>query len=276
MAVKNGVDKTWYVKPRLSDGKCHSDSPKGEEPVSGDYYVDFTALTANETRVSLGGLWTNSVDGTGGNAALASNRSMQIRVSTGGPRICCETGATNDYDDSLAFLPGYAGNQRVEATVYRAPGYAPSSTNHELEIHLGCVSFSGVNKRCVEIGFNYGGGYFIAGFNGDLVSWDAPPTGNMSSPWYSAATGSGSAPADGDVFRAELDRTAKTIKCWQNSTLVISLQWANTAQVTAAAQTVLNALGDGAGLGALRRIGADAVEGAFGWRNFRLSSTLLG
>ena len=137
------------------------------------------------------------------------------------------------------------------------------------------MSYGVNNKRGVEFGFNYAGGYFIAGFNGDLISWASPPDGNLSSPWYSAATGLGSAPADGDVMRVELNRAAKTIKCWQNNTLVIDLQWNDTTQVTSAAQDVLNNLGDGAGLGALRRIGGDAIGGAFGWRDMLISETLL-
>ncbi|MCW5657427.1 MAG: hypothetical protein KIT60_06970 [Burkholderiaceae bacterium] len=252
-------------------------SPAGGGGAGDPYTLDFTALGSNESPISQGGVWTNASSGTGGNAALAPNQSMQIRLSADSTtRICCETGATSDYDDSLSFVPGFSGNQRVQATIYRQSGYTPSSTNHEMEIHVGCASFGNNDKRGVEFGFNYAGGYFIAGFDGDLVSWDAPPTGVMSSPWYSAATGLGSAPADGDVMRVELNRAAKTIKCWQNSTLVIDLQWNDLTHVTSAAQAVLNALGDGAGLGALRRIGGDATEGAFGWRDILISSTLLG
>lgn len=253
--------------------------------LSGDYYVDFTAIGANESPISRGGIWTNASSGTGGNSPLAPNNSMQIRLSTDGTtRICCETGETADYDDSLSFVPGFPGNQRVQATVYRAAGYTPTETNHELIMELGCMSWNvspGVNhKRSLHLGFNYAGGYFVAGFNGDLISWDAPPNGNMSSPW-TAFTGLGSPPANNDMFRAELNRTAKSLKWWQHRAgndpvLVIDLQWNNTAQVTSAAQAVLNALGSGAGLGALRRIGSDAVEGAFGWRDILISETLLG
>lgn len=241
----------------------------------GDYYVDFTALGSNENPISRGGVWTNASSGTGGNAALAPNQSMLIGLADDGvTRICYESTATDDYDDSVSFVPGFAGNQRVVATLYKKSGYVPSGgTNHEVEIHLGCVSFGTANKRCVEIGFNYAGGWFVAGFDGDLTSWDTV----MTSPWSAGATGSGSTPVDGDVYTAELDRTAKTVKCWQNSTLVISLQWNDTAMVSSTAQTVLNNLGNGAGLGALRRIlGGGGIAGALGWRNFRISSTITG
>lgn len=241
-------------------------------PAQPTYSVDFTALTANESPISRAGVWTNASTGTGDNAALSPNNSMQIRLSANGTtRICCETGATNNYDDSLSVVPGFPGNQRITATIYRQAGYTPPTTNHELAMELGVIAYAVNNKRSVHVGFNYAGDYFVAGFNGDLVSWDAPPTGTLSSPWYTAATGAGSAPVDGDIMIAELDRTAKTVKVWQKragvSTLVISLQWNNTAQVNAASQAVLNALGNSAGLGALRRIGGDAVEGAFGWRS---------
>lgn len=244
---------------------------------SGDYFLDFTTYGSNESPMSVGGLFTNASTGTGGNAALAPNQSMQIRLSADSTtRICCETGATNDYDDSLVGLPGYAGDQRLEATVYRQSGYTPTVTNHELLMGLGLVVYGYADKRNLHFGFNYAGGYFVAGFNGDLVSWDAPSTGNMSSPWYSAATGFGSAPADGDVMRVELNRAAKTAKMWQNATQVIDLQWNDTTHVNSTAQAVLNALGDGMYLGALRRIGGDATEGAFGWSDALFSSTLLG
>ena len=232
-------------------------------------FFNFAVFSA-ENPLSAGGIWTNASAGTGGNAALAPNQSMKVRLSDdSSTMICCEQGSTNDYDDSLGFVPGFPGNQRVTAVIYRKAGYTPTVTNHEMIIELGCVSYGTNNKRSVHLGFNYAGGYFVAGFNGDLISWDAPPNGNMSSPW-TAFTGLGGAPADGDVMRAELNRAAKTVKMWQNNTLVIDLQWNDTAIVTSAAQAVLNDLGDGAGLGALRRIGGDAVEGSVGWRNVRI------
>lgn len=239
------------------------------------YSVDFTSLTANESPISLGGVWTNDVQGTGGNFAATPNTSMQIRLSADGTtRICCETGATNDYDDAFSVVPGFPGNQRVEATVYRQAGYAPSDAipqvNHEIEIFVGTVVNSDGGKRGVEIGINDAGDWFVATFDGSLTSWQ---TWGLT---YEAEV-SEADPLDGDVIRVELDRTAKTIKAWQNDILRINLNWnTTTAQVTPALQTVLNNLGDSAGFGGLRRIGAAAVEGAFGWRDILISSTLLG
>jgi hypothetical protein len=228
------------------------------------YFVDFTALTANESPISRGGIWTNASAGTGGNAALAPNNSVQIRLSVDGTtRIACETGSTDGYEDSISGVPGFPGNQRLTATVYRQAGYTPS-INHELLLGLGLVSFGTNNKRCIHIGFNYAGGYFIAGFNGSLTSWD--PDGI----WYSAATGANPIPLDGDQFIAELNRTAKTVKVWHKRgstlTLVLDLQWNDTTHVNSTWQGVLNTLGDGMYIGALRRIGG-ALEGAFGWRD---------
>lgn len=239
------------------------------DEVEDDYFLDFTALEANESPISQGGVWVTP----------SPNVGMQVRLSADTTtRICCETGSTPDYDDSTSFVvEGFPGDQRVDAVLYRQAGYFPPlpDPNHEMEVHVGFEEVSG-GKRCVELGFNTAGGYFIAGFDGNLTSWQAPPDGIMSSPWSAAATGLGSAPADGDLFRMELNRSAKTIKCWQNSVLIIDLQWNDTAIVTSAAQAVLNALGGGAGLGGLRRPGAGAIEGAWGWRSVRISSTLLG
>lgn len=247
---------------------------------SDEYSLNFTTYGSNESPATIGGLVTNSVTGTGGNSALSLNQSMQIRLSDDTTtRILTSTGSTSDYDDSLLVWPGYSGNQRLEATVYRESGYLPTTTNHELLMGLGVVVTSGGNKRNLHFGFNAGtvgntstAGFFVAGFDGDLTSWDTV----MGSPWSSGLTGLASGIADdGDVMRVELNRTAKTAKMWQNATLVVSLQWNDTSMVSSTAQAVLNALGDGVYLGGLRRPGADAIEGAFGWRDITISSTLL-
>lgn len=247
------------------------------------YTLDFTTYGTDENPISDGGIWTNADSGTGGNSPLAPNHNMQIRESAdASTRICCETVATNDYDDSLSFVPGFSGNQRVEATVYIEAGYAShGDTNHELAMELGCRSWNispGVNhKRTIHIGFNYAGGFFVAGFDGDLVSWQLNSNSGI---WGAAVVNSGVAPLTNDVVISELNRTAKTLKVWQkrgvSSTLVIDLQWNSTAIVDAYWQAVLNDLGSGAGLGALKRIGADAVQGKFGWKSISISSTLLG
>lgn len=280
----------WYSNVLMTPTDVSDKSGQGHNPVWANanrptlvtvssYSLSFARMTP-ETPLSAGGLWTNSVAGTGGFGVVTPNKDMRVRASVTGPVICCEQGATDGYDDSIAALPGFPGNQRVRAVMYKQPGYNPNAgsppVNHEIQIHVGVQINNDGTKRSVELGFNEQGGYFLAGFNGGLTSWDSPANGGyMSSPW--AGTGTTTPwPEDSDVIVIEHNRTAKTIKGWKNETLVVDLQWNTTAVVTAQAQAVLNDLGTGIALAALRRIGAAAQEGAFGWRSVEVSDTLLG
>ncbi len=246
----------------------------------GDYSVDFTALGADEDPLSLGGLWTNNTQGTGDNFALGPtgypNLNLKVGVdATTGVRHCFGNGPTVSYNDAVGLLPGYPGNQRIVAVVYRRSGYNPSPNNHEIELFVGTRVTSDGGKRGVEFGINYSSGSaFLAGFDGGLTSWDAPPFGVMSSPWNLARLGTDIAPADFQVLTMEFNRSGKTIKVWQGSTQIIDFQWNDTTMVTSAAQAVLNDLGNSVGIGILWQSGATAE--AMGFRSFSVSSTLLG
>lgn len=240
---------------------------------TGAYSLNFTALGANEAPLSQGGIWTNNTQGTGGNAAMTTQTSMQVRLSAdGSTRICCEDdGPHVNYEDSFAVVPGFAGSQRVTAVVYKESGYSPSE-NHEMEVFLGAVVYGSNNKRAVEILVSAAGAWA-------LVLHDGAMSGATFTVINSAEVSNG-VPADGDVVVAEFDRSAKTIKAWSNGTLRISTQWATTHdEIDASVQSKLNALGDGAGLAGLRRnVGSTgtAVEGKFGWRSIEISPTLQG
>lgn len=270
MPVKNATGGSARLIAR-ANGTRYSDDPTGE---GGDYYVNFADVPADEDPITLGGTWTNNEEGTGGNAAMLTNTSMQIRqaTGTGNPRICCDGGAPHiNYEDSIAWRPGFPGNQRVEVTVYLAPGYTPSG-NHELEIFVGAFCRGEDDKVAIQATAEIGGGWALALHDGKTTAYSDPGGG-----WiviYSAFVAGGTV-ADGDTLVVELDRENKTCKMWQNGSLRLSTQWATTHdEIDARAQATLNALGDGAGLGSIRRSGA--TEGAFGARDFRVSQTLLG
>lgn len=248
-------------------------------PGPAPYNVDFTALAANEDPLSLGGLWTNNQQGTGDNFPLGPTAYPNLNLKVGvdavtGVRHCFGNGPTISYNDAVGLLPGYPGNQRVVVVVYRRPGYSPAP-NHEIEIFVGTRVNADGGKRGVEFGINpSAGSAFIAGFDGGLTSWESPANGGvMSSPWNLARLGTDIALADLQVFTMELNRAAKRIKVWQNSTQIILLQWNDTTMVTPAAQAVLNDLGNSAGLGILWESGA--TPEAMGVRAFSVSPTLL-
>lgn len=231
----------------------------------GAYYLDFTALAANEDPLSQGGIWTNNTQGTGGNAAMNTQTSMRVALSAdSSTRICCDTSAVIvNYEDSFAFVPGYSGNQRVTATIYKEAGYAPTN-NHEMEVFLGAVVYGNNDKRAVECLISIAGSWVLVVHNGAMSG--------STFTVISSSTVSGGVPANGDVVVCELDRTAKTIKVWNNGTLKCSTQWATTHdEIDGTVQGYLNSLGNGAGLAGLRRAG-DTAAAKFGFRNVRIES----
>ena len=242
---------------------------------SGIYSVDFTALGSNETPINLGNAWTVSSQGFNGNAAMGTNTDMQIRLSADTTtRICCESDAAHSgYDDSIGWVSGFSGNQRIVGTVYKESGYSPPTTNHEIEMCAGAICNGADDKVCLQIGMSALGDWFLAIHDGHIGPWDG------SSGWvvvYSAAVSNG-VPANAEVITLELDRTAKTAKAWSGSTLRLSTDWNTTHdEIDSHWQTVLNNLGDGAGLAGIRRPGADAAVGKFGWRSFSVSPTVTG
>lgn len=253
--------------------------PSRARLASGDasYSLNFAALAADEYPLSQGGIWTNNTQGTGGNAAMNTQESMQVRLSADTTvRICCEKGVVVNYEDSFAFVPGFAGNQRVQSTIYRQSGYSPSS-NHEMEQFLGAVVYGNNNKRAVEVLVSRAGSWVLVVHNGAM-------SGSTFTVLSSSTVTGAYPPEDGDLVRSELDRTNKTIKTWSKRggdawVLRCSTQWATTHdEIDATVQGYLNNLGDGAGLAGLRRADGpnDAIEGAFGWRDILISSTLLG
>lgn len=157
------------------------------------YAIDF-ATAAIENPLSAGGIWTNDTQGTGGNVAPGILTSMRVGLASDGKtRIAFDTHGGVDYDDSFAFVPGFPGDQFVEAVIYKEPGYNPNAngSNHELELILGCSSKAG-SRIWNEILFNAGGGVDVVYLDGGAS--DFTVIGDVSR--ISAI------PKDGDVVRA--------------------------------------------------------------------------
>lgn len=230
-----------------------ADGVFGGDTVFGDgfeqgYSVDFTN-TAIQDPLSLGGVWSNNTQGSGGNVAPGNLASMRIALASNGSTPIAQHAAApivNDYNDSFAFVPNVSsGNIRVTAVVYRNPAYNPS-TNHEIEILLGCRSASGTH-RWIECLWNALGGTDIASLDGGPGSYTI--IGNSV-----FAIGP---PEDGDVWVAELLRSTNTVRWYVNGTLVCT-----------ATHAAISNLGDGAGIGGFMRQG-DTHPGGLGFRSFR-------
>lgn len=212
------------------------------------YFVDFTTAAIQDP-LSLGGIWSNNTQGAGGNVAPGNLASMRIALASNGTTPVAQHAAApvvNAYNDSFAFVPNVSsGNIRVTAVVYRNPSYNPS-TNHEIEIILGCRSASGTH-RWIECLWSAQGAIDIASLDGGPGAYTI--IGN--------SVFSIGPPRDGDVWVAELLRSTNTARWYVNGTLVCT-----------ATHPVITNLGDGAGIAGFMREG-DTHPGGLGFRSFR-------
>lgn len=210
-----------------------------------------------EDPLSVGGTWTNNTQGTGGNAAMGTQTSMRVALSADASVMIAQgvAAATINYEDSIAWLPGYSGNQRVTATIYRESGYT-TTNSHEIQLYLGAICYAEDNKRSVELLIGTQGEAYVVLHDG------APNTFEV------LANTGGITNVDGDSLVGELDRVAKTIVFKHEGSTILSIGWTTTGgTITSTIQAKLNALGDGAGLAALRRSGGGTVAGKYGFRN---------
>lgn len=226
----------------LADDTVFAD---GFEP---GYFVDF-ATAATQDPLSLGGIWSNNTQGAGGNVAPGNLASMRIALASNGATPIAQHAAApvvNAYNDSFAFVPNVSsGNIRVTAVVYRNPSYNPS-TNHEIEIILGCRSASGTH-RWIECLWSAQGATDIASLDGGPGSYTI--IGNSV-----FAIGP---PEDGDIWVAELLRSTNTARWYVNGTLVCT-----------STHAAITNLGNGAGIAGFMRQG-DTHPGGLGFRSFR-------
>lgn len=178
---------------------------------------------------------------------------MRIAAASNGIKIAQHAAADvgTSYADSFAFLPNFSsGNIRVTAVMYRNPSYSPSD-NHEVEIILGCATTSGGNHRWIECLWSSTGSTAILSLSGQ-------PDGFRH---VGANVNSIDGPRDNDIWVAELNRTAGTVKWWVNGTLICQ----SSSPLVSGQET---ALGNGAGIAAFRRPG-DTNSAAMGFKSFK-------
>lgn len=204
---------------------------------AGAYSLDF-ATAQIEDPLSAGGVWSNNTQGVGGNIAPQNFTSMRVALaSDGSTRIAQDNHGGIDYDDSFAFVPGYDGDQFIEAVLYKEPGYNPNAagSNHEIELLLGASTASGT-RIWNEFLINSGGGVDIAYLDGGPSDFFIIANVNASG---------AKVPEDGDVIRAE--RKGNVLSFYINGVLAAGYDGSNPARV---------AKGSGIGLGGFVRAGA--------------------
>lgn len=222
---------------------------RGYVPVAGSFpvFVDFTVM-APENPLSVSGTWTNNSQGTGGNGVMGTLSSLRVALATDGSTMIAQNRATgtSGFEDSFAFVPGLGlSNQRVTATLYRHPGYNPTDS-HEVEIILGCAINGADNHEWIECQLRKTGGCDILRLSGASDGFTSIGTD----------LGAIGTPATGDVFKAEWDRGAGTVKMWLNGVLACQ-----TSSIPSA-----GTLGTGAGLATFMRV-TDAVATSFGFKD---------
>lgn len=234
---------------------------------------DFTTMSLQDP-LSAGGVFTNNTQATGENTVYNEQTSIRIiAAATGGINIAAGDSvgqdappAPADYLDSFAFLPGFKGNQRITAVVYKDSGYTPTD-NHEIELLLGCSTSSGSGgngeHRLVECLWSTGAALdmatFGSGVNGSYPG--APNDWNVSiSPTNSGAIAR--APLDGDVWVAEYIRSANTV-----------VTRVNGVQVLNATNALLAMSGDGIGIATFRRTAnGTSAANRLGFKSIKVES----
>ncbi len=168
---------------------------------AGAYATDFPLA---ENPLSEGGRWVC------GKAAGIDWNNPQVLSG----RACASvrSGATGSrYDDSIAHLNAsfgaFTANQYAQGTVYRAPGYSPAGSKHEIELLLR-FQITAHNARGYEVLWGHDGDFAIVRWNG--------PLGDYTDLGFNGP-GPGVA-VDGDVLRAEI--TGNLITVYKNGLMV--------------------------------------------------------
>ena len=161
-----------------------------------------TNFAATENPISEGGQW---VDG------KAAGLDWNNPLTTAGHAVASVKSGlgSSRYDDSIAHLSSnFAANQYAQGTVYRAPGYAPNGSKHEIELLLH-FSITAHHAHGYEVTWGWDGDFAIVRWNGLL--------GDYTVLYVNAAPGPGQL-VDGDVVRAEI--IGNVIKVYKNGGLV--------------------------------------------------------
>ena len=170
--------------------------------VAADRYA--TDFAATENPLSEGGSWVcGKAVGLGRNnpLSLAGRASASVRSGASGSR----------YDDSIAHLSSslvaVREDQYAQGTVYRASGYSPASSKHEIELLLR-FEITAHGARGYEILWGHDGDFAIVRWNGPLGDYTDL---GVNGPGPGVAV-------DGDVLRAEM--TGNLIMVYKNGLLV--------------------------------------------------------
>lgn len=134
--------------PRVSLSGGSSVATTCGTPSGGRVYSTNFDLTENP--ILEGGVWSNTSQ-------------LWTKVRTANGLAFGTNGANEAYDDSYAYLSGFAPNQQGAAVVYVDPNL--TGDPHEVEILLRCAD-SVLTVRCYECLFNHQGGVQIIRWNG--------------------------------------------------------------------------------------------------------------
>jgi hypothetical protein len=158
-----------------------------------------SSFPSTENPLSGSGKWVN-----GKAVGLDWNDAQSVPGEAYASMLSGFNGASR-YNDSIAHLSTtvmtFPANQYAQGTVYRAAGYDPSPSKHEVELHLRFQT-TAHNARGYEIMWGITGYLAIVRWNGALGDY----TGLLDT----GDPGIG-APADGDVLRAEIGGNTITV-----------------------------------------------------------------
>jgi len=188
---------------------CGDDRPAAPEPQPAPPPIgSITSYTsefgATENPIDEGGTWINGRRH-GGNW-------NDVRTASGHARASVLSGDPSRYNDSIAVLnTTFDADQYAQGTVYRAAGYDPAPSKHEVELLLR-FHIGGRRARGYEILWGVSGYLAVVRWNGPLG--DYTPLLDSGDPGIGA-------PADGDVLRAEI--RGDTIRVLKNGSLVATV-----------------------------------------------------
>ena len=163
-----------------------------------------TSFASSENPLSDGGKWIN-----GKAIGLDWNNVQSV---PGRAYAAALSGVPSRYNDSIAHLnTTLPANQYAQGTVYRAAGYNPSSSKHEVELLLR-FQISAHSARGYEVLWGVSG--YLA-----VVRWNGP-LGDYTALYEAGDPGIGPA-VDGDVLRAEV--SGNVIKVYKNGSVVATV-----------------------------------------------------
>ncbi len=171
------------------------------QAVANSYTTNFVAT---ENPISESGNWINGkAKGVDWNNVKTANGRATATVVSGNP---------SRYNDSIAKLnSSFSSNQYAQATVYRASGYDPSPSGHEVELLL---RFNITPNSASGYEILWGAPGYLA-----VVRWNGP-LGDYTPLLDTGLPGIGPA-VDGDVFRAEIN--GNTIAVLKNGSVVATV-----------------------------------------------------